>query len=135
MQIGSEKTLEKVVSADQSNLARIQSIASILAAIAIPLVLAAFGYAVQQSIAKDGINKDYVSIAMQILREGGSNQDPELRKWAVVVVEKYSPVPFSESAAKELERIQYIKLSLPELPEVARQESLETLCAPNCTHT
>lgn len=127
-----DKNLEIVVSADQSNLARIQSIASIVAAIAIPLVLAAFGYAVQQSIAKDGIHKDYVSIAMEILRESGSTQDPELKKWAVAVVTKYSPVPFSEDATKELERIQYIKPKLPELPEVARQESLGAICEPSC---
>ncbi|RJX83510.1 hypothetical protein [Pseudomonas sp. LS-2] len=118
---------------EHSRLSQIQSIASILSAIAIPIVLAVVGYAVQQSIATDGIKKDYVSIAMGILKDAGNAQDPDLKKWAVAVVAKYSPVPFSDSATKGLENVQYIQPRVPPLPEIARQDDVGSICAPSCS--
>lgn len=83
---------------DKEKLERIQSIASIISSIAIPLVLAVTGYFVQRQFADEGLKKDYVSIAAGILKDDPTKQEPDLRKWAVNVLDSNSPIPFSNKA-------------------------------------
>lgn len=45
-------------------------------------------------------NKDYVSLAINILNS--KNSTPENRKWALRLLSKMSPVPFSEESEKQL---------------------------------
>ena len=49
-------------------LERGKSVASIASALAIPFVLAIVGYFIQKQLADEGLKKDYVSIAVNILR-------------------------------------------------------------------
>lgn len=86
---------------NQESLNKWQSIASIAASVAIPIVLAFVGYIVQAKISTEGIRKDYVQIAISILKEG---QDEELRKWAVEVLDENSPIPFSKDLRTKLEK-------------------------------
>ena len=116
------------MNARQSRLEQIQSLASIASSIAIPVVLAVAGYFVQRQIADDGIKKDYVSMATNILREKQAEQDPALRAWAVEVITLYSPIKFTPDAVRGLER-----LNLPPLPEEARQQPLPDWCKPSCS--
>ncbi|GGJ40811.1 hypothetical protein [Pseudomonas avellanae] len=111
----------------QTNLEKIQSIASIAASIAIPVILAIAGYSVQKQIAEDGIKKDYVGMATQILREKAEGQDPDLRGWAVEVIESYAPIKFSAAASAGLK-----KWAIPALPENARQLPAPDICIPSC---
>ncbi len=83
---------------EQSKLERIQAIASIASSIALPLMLAVIGYLLQRQIADEGLKKDYVSIAAGILKEDPGKQEPDLRKWAVLVLDTNSPIPFSNKA-------------------------------------
>lgn len=89
---------------NQEKLSRWQSIASITASIAIPLILAIFGFLVQNQIASEGLRKDYVQIAISILKENPSAQEKDLRKWAVSVLDENSPIPFSATAKTSLEK-------------------------------
>ncbi|WP_313561714.1 hypothetical protein [Diaphorobacter nitroreducens] len=100
--------------ADQ--LERWKSIASIASAIAIPFVLAIVGYFIQKQLANEGLKKDYVSIAAGILKENPEGQEPDLRKWAVEVLEKNSPIPFTAKARQSLEQGLPIILPGPALP-------------------
>lgn len=79
-------------------LERAKTIATIFSTIAVPVVLAGAGYFIQRSIADDGLKKDYVAIAAGILKEKPEAQEPELRAWAVKVLDENSPVPFSKKA-------------------------------------
>ncbi|WP_156472821.1 hypothetical protein [Pseudorhodoferax sp. Leaf265] len=81
-----------------------KSVASIASAVAIPIVLAIAGYLIQRQLADEGLRKDYVSIATSILKEDPKSQEPDLRKWAVDVLDQNSPVPFSKSARLGLEK-------------------------------
>ena len=54
---------------EQDSLNKIQSIATILSLIAIPTVIATVGWYVQASISTEGIKKDYVQIAIGILKD------------------------------------------------------------------
>jgi hypothetical protein len=86
---------------NQESLNKWQSIASIAASIAIPLILAIVGYIVQDKISTEGLRKDYVQIAISILKE---RQDEDLRKWAVKVLDENSPIPFSNDVRMKLEK-------------------------------
>ncbi|WP_047711360.1 hypothetical protein [Pseudomonas lactis] len=118
---------------DKISIENIKSVASILSAIAIPVVLALTGYFVQQSIAEDGIKKDYLTMAMGMLKEGGSKLDPELKSWATAVVSKYSPVPFSAEAKDRLSGAIYIEPFVPDLPAIARQTDISDICKGGCS--
>jgi len=118
---------------DKFSIEKIKSVASILSSIAIPVVLALTGYYVQQSIAEDGIKKDYLTMAMGMLKEGGSKLDPELKSWATAVVSKYSPVPFSDGAKDKLGGAIYIEPFIPDLPAIARQKDMSDICNGGCS--
>ena len=79
---------------EQDTLKRIQIITSIISAIAIPLLIAFFGWIVQSKISSESVKKDYVQMAVNILTST-AEPDRELREWAVAVLDKNAPVPFS----------------------------------------
>jgi hypothetical protein len=76
------------------SLAKVQTYISIASAIAIPIVIALVGWWVQSSISSEGLKKDYVQMAIGILRDADKQKDVDLREWAVSVLEHHSPVPF-----------------------------------------
>lgn len=99
---------------------RWKSISSIASSIAIPIVLAIVGYFIQKQLADEGLKKDYVSIAASILKENPSNQEPELRKWAVTMLDSNSPIPFSGRAKAGLEKGIFLAVAparIPNAPE------------------
>ena len=53
------------------------------------------GYKVQTTIAQQGLNKDYVQVAVSILREPVTDKNRDLRGWALAVMDKTAPVPLS----------------------------------------
>lgn len=81
---------------------RAKNLATIVSALAIPIVLAIAGYFVQRELSSEGLKKDYVGIAAGILKEDAAKQEPELRTWAVKVLDDNSPVPFSKKAKEGL---------------------------------
>lgn len=83
-------------------LERIKSLATIFSAIAIPIVLTVAGYFIQRQLSSEGIRKDYVGIATAILKEKAEGQEPELRKWAVKILDENAPIPFSKKAKDSL---------------------------------
>ena len=83
-------------------LERLKNIATIFSAIAIPIVLTIAGYFIQSQLSDAGLRKDYVGIAAGILKENPANQEPDLRSWALAVLEDNSPVPFSKKAREGL---------------------------------
>lgn len=107
-----------------SRLQKAQSIATILSAVAIPLVIAVLGSSVQQTIAENGIKKDYLAMAISILKERGGKSDPDMKAWATAVVSEYSPVPFSAGAKEKLGETLSSMAPLPKLPDSARQADL-----------
>jgi hypothetical protein len=103
---------------NQERLAKWQSIASICSSIAIPLILAIVGYIVQDKISAEGLRKDYVQIAISILKE---RQDEDLRKWAVMVLDENSPIPFSKDVRSKLEQgaiLVPVAVQCPKFPDL-----------------
>ncbi|EKT4474852.1 DUF2514 family protein [Pseudomonas putida] len=114
-----------------SSLQKAQSIVTILSAVAIPLVIAVIGNSVQQTIAENGIKKDYLAMAINILKEDGEKSDPDVKAWATAVVTEYSPVPFSSGAKEKLGEALASMDFLPKLPDSARQTDLPQ-CESGC---
>lgn len=81
-----------------------QAIATIFAAVAVPLVVALVGWQIQTSVSSEGVRKDYVQMAIGILSNQTSTEDASLRKWAVSVLEQNSPIPFGSDVRSDLER-------------------------------
>ena len=80
-----------------------QAIAATFAAVAVPVVVALAGWQIQTSISHEGVQKDYVQMAIGILSSAKSPEDKSLRQWAVTVLEKNSPVPFTRDIRANLE--------------------------------
>jgi len=85
-----------------------------IAAIGMIGTLAAGAIGYQSGIKQ--VDKDYVQIAIDILRKKDSSQ--ELRKWSVDVLNSLSPVPFGKSLEKQLEQqgLSSIVFVRPKLP-------------------
>lgn len=77
---------------NQSPLEKIQTISSIVSAVAIPLVIAIVGWWVQSSLQSEDIKKDYVQMALGILQSSEQQENDDLRRWAVAILDKNSPI-------------------------------------------
>jgi hypothetical protein len=86
-----------------------KDIAHIVATLAVPIWLAIGSWYIQSSIANITIKKEYVQIALDILRTTkADDEDAEnLREWSFETVNRFAPVHLSQAAANEL--VQYPK--------------------------
>lgn len=78
------------------------------AALAVPLLVAWIGASIQQTVARASLSKDYVAIAVSVLSspapDTGTDKEDPLRLWAVQVLRKHSPVPFTHEVETTLYR-------------------------------
>jgi hypothetical protein len=86
----------------KTNLEKAQAISSIVSAIAIPLAIAVVGWWVQASLKSEDIKKDYVQMALGILQSDEQQENQDLRKWAVTVLDENAPVPFPSDLKEKL---------------------------------
>lgn len=80
----------------------LKQIFQILSAVAIPVILALIGYFVQSSLADAGLKKDYVQMALGVLKEQPTKENEQLRQWAIAVLDKNSPVTIPASLKSQL---------------------------------
>ncbi|TFU06158.1 hypothetical protein EUV02_03860 [Polymorphobacter arshaanensis] len=69
---------------------------SVVVAIVVPISVGKMN----QDASHEGIDKDYVGLAVNILNAKGS--PPESRQWALNVLNKLSPVPFTREGVQDL---------------------------------
>jgi WD40 repeat protein len=81
----------------------IEKIAKILSLVAIPVVLAVFGWVIQNRLSERNLSQEYVKLAVSILEKPKSSETPEgLRDWAVDLLNQNSPTKFSEETIRQL---------------------------------
>jgi len=82
---------------------KFERIAKIISSIAIPLIIAYFGWQIEQRISNKNLNKEYVELSISILtsKEG---IEPSIRNWAISVLQQNSPVKLSSEALIALEK-------------------------------
>lgn len=90
------------MSNQQSSLQVWKDLATILSLIAVPVIVAVMAMRIEESIAQQQVQKDYVLIALEIIND--TEDDDALRSWAVDVLEKNSPVPFAPAVRASLVR-------------------------------
>jgi hypothetical protein len=87
----------------QTTLNKSQTVATILSLIAVPVVIAIIGSKIQATISNESLKKDYVQMAIRILAEESKGpDDADLRKWAIDILGKNSPVPFNRALKEQL---------------------------------
>ena len=78
------------------------AVANTLSLIAIPVIVAAGGWWIQKTIQNQTVNHEYVQLAMTILEEPDTTKaPPELKQFAVDLLNSTSPVPISDVLAKK----------------------------------
>jgi hypothetical protein len=70
--------------------------------VVIPLALAIYSAKVQKGEQSETINRDYVQLAVSLLKEKKSDVDPDLRDWAVDLLASHSPTPFRPEVIQKL---------------------------------
>ena len=74
----------------------IERLARTLSIVAIPVVLAIGGWVIQQRIQNQAVSRDYVQLAVTILKEPETSKvDPDMRAWAVQLLNDNSPTRFT----------------------------------------
>lgn len=87
----------------KNSLEKIESIVRIISTILIPLIIGAGGWWIQSSIQSQTVGRDYVKLAIDILKDPDTvNVSSQTREWAVKLMQTYSPIPFSEDLKKGL---------------------------------
>lgn len=76
-------------------LSRTAAVVSIVSSIAVPLVIAVFGWVVQDRLSRQVVDKDYAQMAVTILSDSSTKDDRELRAWAVAVIDETAPLKLS----------------------------------------
>jgi hypothetical protein len=77
-----------------------KDIAQILSFIAVPILVAGISFAVQTGLNEREVRKDYVQMSLKIL--SSKDTPPELRQWAVSIVNASAPAPLPERAEEGL---------------------------------
>ena len=67
---------------------------------AIPIVLATGGWIIQRRLQDQTLQRDYVQLAVTVLKEPASSQD--MKDWAVSLLAQNSPVPFAHQIQVDL---------------------------------
>jgi len=75
---------------------------NILSLVAIPIVIAVFGWLIQDAVSKRSVSQEYVKLAVTILTDRGDNTNSTLREWAVDLLSENSPTRFSAEVANKL---------------------------------
>ena len=100
---------------------RIEQLSKIVATLAIPVLVAAFGWIVQSQLAAQNQSKDYVQLAANILKEAKKEGDEDLREWAIALLNANAPVKLSENAIRRLRQGEVILPGSDARPPVDRE--------------
>lgn len=81
----------------------IEKVAKILSLVAIPVVLAVFGWIIQNRLSERNVSQEYVKLAVSVLEKPESSKVPAgLRDWAVDLLNQNSPTKFSAETMRQL---------------------------------
>src|ERR1700675_3542959 len=72
-----------------------ERLARVLSLVAIPVVLAVIGAWIQSTLNRNTVGRDYVQLAVSVLTSDKDKAPPELRAWAVDLLNENSPTKFT----------------------------------------
>ncbi len=74
-------------------------IVTIVATVAVPIILGVYGHYIQRTIADKGVSAQLVSLSVNVLAQEPAENKIHLRTWAARIIRKHSDVPLSDKAA------------------------------------
>lgn len=80
----------------------IQSIATTLSLIIIPIVVGFMANNYQAEMSRQKLNSEYITLAINILKDEPNKNNQELRRWAVQVIDYYSEIKLSQPVKDNL---------------------------------
>jgi hypothetical protein len=84
-------------------LQRIELTARIASLLAVPLLVAVFGWLIQTEVSEKSLRKEYVQLAVSILgNQGKSKEHDTLKEWAVQLLADNAPVKLPAAALQAL---------------------------------
>jgi hypothetical protein len=85
-----------------SSLERIKSVATIFSLVAVPIIVALVGWAIQNGVKTSDTRLKNLELSISILKESPDLTQPGLRNWAIDNLDRYSDVKLSAEAKEEL---------------------------------
>ena len=82
----------------------------IISSAAIPITSAFGGWFIQAAISDAGLKKDYVQMALSVLKEAPTKENEQLREWAISIIDKNAPVPIPSKLKGQLANMRLITL-------------------------
>ncbi|MFZ4287534.1 hypothetical protein [Variovorax sp. HJSM1_2] len=82
---------------------QVEQASKIVGSVAVPLLVALFGWLIQQQLASQTVSRDYVQLAVSILKEPKKEDDQQLREWAVELLNRHAPIKLGESVSQKLQ--------------------------------
>ncbi|MBX3648414.1 MAG: hypothetical protein KIT07_05335 [Anaerolineales bacterium] len=93
------------------SLEKIKLWTQIISSAAIPIAIALGGWLIQAAISDAGLKKDYVQMALSVLKEVPTKENEQLREWAISIIEKNAPVPIPSKLKGQLASMRLITLA------------------------
>ena len=90
----------------------VERITRVLSLLAIPVAIAIAGALIQASVARRSVSQQYVQVAVSILTSR-ENIEPNLRSWAVDLLDENSPTHLGDTVKKKLKEGSLILPSQP----------------------
>ena len=84
------------------NLEKAKTAITLMSAVFIPIALAFVGNNYTQAQKERDIQAQFVKIAVEILQAPPTQENRNVRDWATQIINKYSGVPLSNAAQKDL---------------------------------
>jgi len=104
----------------------IERVVRTLSVAAIPIVVAVVGWLIQQRLQDQTIKRDYVQLAVSILKEPEAKLQPEMRDWAAKLLNENSPTKFDP---KFVEQLSSGAAKLPESYNITQASAPATVSA------
>ena len=116
----------------QTTLDVAERIAKIIALVAIPVVipiaLSIYSSRVQQAAQTEAVNRDYVQLAVSLLKEKKNDLDSGIRDWAVDLLAEHSPTKFKPDV---IQKLKSGDVSLPRLSADPHAYSYVSVTSPD----
>ena len=81
----------------------VEKVAKTISLVAIPIIIAVLGWIIQDRLKTREVSKDYVNLSINILTQAEQSKiHPDIRAWAVDLLNQHSPTPFAPEVARRL---------------------------------
>lgn len=100
----------------RETLEALESWSKIVGAVAVPITIAVVGWWLQTRIAEEATRKDYLQLAINILREDQKKQDPRVVAWATEVFQQSAPLRTPADIVPAITQPIVITQRIPHIP-------------------